>query len=255
MSGSLIDSRWHALETLVLVPGHAIYVAPDFDRPLADESWALQRFQTGEPPFYVEHIEAGIRLAADDRSSLLIFSGGQTREAAGPRTEAQSYWLIAEHMLHWSAEVRSRSSTEEYARDSFENLLFGICRFFECTARFPKLVRVVGWRFKQARFELHRSSLRLPRDRFEYVGVNDPVDLRSAMEGERSVLAQFAEDPYGIRTAPAGSPATERRKYLGEKRKDRNPFNRHSPYSVSCPELARLLAHSTTTSFDGHLPW
>ena len=35
----------------------------------------------------VGHIQAGVRLMAFDPSALLVFSGGQTRAAAGPRDE------------------------------------------------------------------------------------------------------------------------------------------------------------------------
>jgi hypothetical protein len=160
------DSRWNKLDTLILVVGHAIYVAPDFSNPSHDDSWVLQRFQKGEPPSYLQHIEVGVKLAEKEKSSLLVFSGGQTRADAGAHSEAGSYWLIAEHVVKWDDSVRSRSTTEDYARDSFENLLFGICRFFECTARFPEVVKVVSWKFKEARFDLHRKALRLPRCRF-----------------------------------------------------------------------------------------
>jgi hypothetical protein len=30
-------------------------------------------------------------------------------------------------------DVRARTFTEDHARDSFENLLFGLCRFYELT--------------------------------------------------------------------------------------------------------------------------
>lgn len=38
--------------------------------------------------------------------------------------------------------VRSRALTEEHARDSFENLLFSVCRFRELTGRYPSNVTV-----------------------------------------------------------------------------------------------------------------
>jgi hypothetical protein len=244
------------LETLILVAGHGMYVAPDFIDPRSDKSWLLQDFQKGEPPLYIEHIACGIDLAAADEKSLLVFSGGQTRAEAGPRSEAQGYWMIAEYVLHWKqAAVRPRSTTEEYARDSFENLLFGICRFFECTQRYPRLVRVVSWKFKEERFNLHRAAIRLPSSRYEFVGVNNPIDLEGAKRGERLTKDQFTEDPYGVRMAPPDASSRERRNYLGEKRKERNPFNRNHPYSKTCPSLAELLAYSSTSHFNAYVPW
>lgn len=84
----------------------------------------------GEAQSFLDHIELGVATAAKDPAALLLFSGGQTRRAAGPRSEGLSYWVVAE-AAGWfgkRAEVRNRTFTEEHARDSFENLLFGLCR-------------------------------------------------------------------------------------------------------------------------------
>ncbi len=42
-------------------------------------------------------------------------------------------------------EVRGRAFTEDRARDSLENLLFGLCRFYELTGRYPDFVVVRCW--------------------------------------------------------------------------------------------------------------
>jgi hypothetical protein len=238
------DIHWKELKNLILVAGHAIYTAESFNDPTGDESWLLQPFQKGEPPFYVEHIHKGVELAATDPLSLLLFSGGQTRAGAGPRSEAQSYWMIARHFLWWeSADVESRATTEEFARDSFENLLFGICRFFECAGRYPETIRVVGWAFKARRFDLHRAAINFPKSKFLFSGVNNPVDLERAQRGEEQAIALFEKDPYG-----AGD-------QLGSKREERNPFNRSHPYEKSNPKLIELLRHRGTRKFEGSLPW
>jgi len=60
-----------------------------------------------------------------------------------------------------------RVVSEEFARDSYENLLFSLCRFFEITGRYPEKVTVIGFGFKERRFtELHRKAVRFPRERF-----------------------------------------------------------------------------------------
>ena len=92
------NPHWKDLENLIVVAGHAVYVAHDFSRLADDTSWYLQSFQKGEPPFYIEHIRRGVELAHGDRKSLLVFSGGQTRYEAGPRSEAQGYWLVADYL-------------------------------------------------------------------------------------------------------------------------------------------------------------
>lgn len=239
-------SDWKRLENLILVAGHAVYVGQDFLDPACDRNWFLQPFQRGEPPFYIEHIRAGIDLAARDSASLLLFSGGQTRLEAGPRSEAQSYWNLADYFRWWSLpEVSARATTEEFARDSYENLLFGICRFRECTSRYPQRVTVVSWAFKEERFDLHRDAIRFPRsgDRFVFYGVNQPEDLVAAQKGEAKAIAAFKEDPYGTGAN------------LGKKRADRNPFSRWHPYALSCPELQGILQHTGPALYSGTLPW
>lgn len=39
-------------------------------------------------------------------------------------------------------DLRSRTLTEEHARDSFENLLFSVCRFRELTGAYPRNITV-----------------------------------------------------------------------------------------------------------------
>jgi hypothetical protein len=232
------------LVNLVLVAGHAVYVGQDFLDPEQDRNWFLQSFQRGEPPFYIGHIRAGIDVAGRDPSSLLVFSGGQTRREAGPRSEAQSYWNLAEYFCWWSIpEVSGRATTEEFARDSFENLLFAICRFKEWTGRYPQKIRVVSWAFKEERFGLHRDALRFPKERLEFVGANQPVDLGGAQKGEAKAIAAFKADPYGTGDD------------LGRKRADRDPFHRVNPYSISCPELEGILRHRGPGLYEGGLPW
>jgi hypothetical protein len=232
------------LEHLVLVAGHAVYLARDVEHPERDERWLLQPFQQGEPPYYIEHIRAGVALAAANERALLVFSGGQTRREAGARSEGQSYWDLAQHFAWWSHEtVPARATVEEFARDSFENLLFGICRFREATGGYPHSVSVVSWAFKAARFHLHREALRFPAARFHFHGVNQPADLSAALRGEDTTIAAFRKDPYG-----AGLE-------LSAKRARRNPFDREPTYPASCPELAGLLRHHGPHRYDGAVPW
>jgi hypothetical protein len=228
----------------VLVAGHAVYVADGFSAPAADSSWLLQDFQRGEPPFYIEHMREGVRLAAEDPSALLVFSGGQTRPEAGPRSEALGYWRVTRHSSWWgNANVEPRTATEEFARDSFENLLFGICRFLECTGRPPEKVDVVSWGFKRERFDMHREAVRFPTKPFCFHDVGTPRDLARAEEGEKGTVTLFRADPYGTGED------------LGHKRVKRNPFRRTPPYGAGCPELAGLLKHRGPGRYRGKLPW
>lgn len=243
------NRHWENLKNLILVAGHAVYTADNFVHPADDNNWYLQDFQKGEPPFYIEHIRYGVDLADQDRESLLVFSGGQTRFEAGPRSEAQSYWYIADHFnWWWKTNIKLRATTEEFARDSFENLLFGICRFKECTGQYPNKIIVVSWAFKKDRFAKHRRAIGFPEEKYTFVGVNNPVDLDGAERGERKANKAFEDDPYGIKETPEGTSEEEKKKLglLGDKTKDRNPFSRQHPYETNCPELKELLAYRDT---------
>lgn len=210
---------------LILVAGHAI--VRDLTNLESDESWFLLDFQKGEPPKYLGHIESAVRLAAADPSALLIFSGGATRLEAGPRTEALSYWLAADQ-LHWFGhpELRSRAYLEDFARDSFENLLFSICRFRELTGYPPDHVTVVSWEFKRQRFEdFHREAIAWAWEKFTYVGANNPAALPQALASEANARVKYLADPY--------STGEEFRR----KKAERNPFRRRHGYARSCPDL------------------
>lgn len=210
---------------LILVAGHSI--VRNFQMLAEDESWFLLDFQKGEAPKYLEHIRCAVDLAAQDPSSVLIFSGGPTRREAGPRTEGLSYWLAAEeHAWYGQPEVRLRAFVEDFARDSFENLLFGICRFREVAGYLPEHVTVVSWEFKRERFEaLHREAIGWPREKFTYVGANNPNALEQALRSEVTARQKYLADPY--------SNGEEFRR----KKAERNPFRRRHGYARTSPEL------------------
>ncbi len=226
----------------VIVAGHAVLVR--LKNLTADASWALLDFQRGEPPFYIEHVRTGVGLADADPESLLILSGGPTRIEAGPRSEAISYHHIAEHYAWFGAPgVARRTILEEFARDSFENLLFGICRFKEYAGRYPEHVTFVSWAFKERRFGLHREAIGFPASRFTYAGPNNPRDLEQALASERNAIDAYTRDPYS---------AGER---FRAKRRERNPFRKQNGYAISCPEVGALLAHEGPALYRGPVPW
>ena len=232
-----------AYEHLIITPGHAIWnLCGD---PADDASWFLRDYQRGEPQFYLEHIRRGVELAAADSASVLVFSGGNTFPQAGPRSEAFGYWALAERFGWWgSAEVRARAILEDFSRDSFENVLFSICRFREFTGSWPRRITVTGWGFKEARFvDCHRAAVGFPEECFQYEAVNDPEDLAAAVREEAANRDAFLADPY----AASGA--------LARKREARSPFRREHGFRTSCVELADLLEHRGPDLFAGPLPW
>jgi hypothetical protein len=134
---------------LIVVAGHSVVISGHLSDADRDESdWFLLEYQKGRglPQSIVAHIREGISEAAKDPRSLLIFSGGETRGQTGPLNEGTSYFHVADAMNLWDEAkktgtvaadtVRARSMSEEFATDSFQNLLFSICRFYEITVSF-----------------------------------------------------------------------------------------------------------------------
>lgn len=245
-------SQWTRLNTLVLVAGHAIFTGAALDKAsfLNENNWILEPFQKGQVATFLRHIERGVRIAANDSTALLLFSGGQTRDNAGPRSEGLSYWLAASSAQWYGvdASLRNRTLAEEYARDSLENLMFSVCRFRQVVGHYPRSITVVGFEFKRARFEqMHRQAIRFPAERFEYVGIDPPGTdgSRGVTAGERArAMGPFMADPYGCKTS-----------VLSGKREDRNPYLRFHPYPQGCPEMAALFSYCGHSIYKGPLPW
>lgn len=237
------------LHNLVMVAGHSIYTSNSCGKFEDESSWFLEPYQKnpGQAATFVEHIKVGVEIAAKDDESLLIFSGGETRKDAGPRSEAQSYWAVAdsEGWFDKKDAVRSRTLTEENARDSFENLLFSVCRFRELTGSYPQNITVVSYDFKQERFShLHRSAIGFPEERFFFFGTPPPPASKDgATKGEAIARAQFQLDPYGCFSS------------LHRKRLKRDPFHRTVPYPSGCPELKDLFNYCGPAPYSGLLPW
>ncbi|XP_050365215.1 uncharacterized protein C57A10.07 isoform X2 [Argentina anserina] len=222
------------LKNLVMVAGHSVYTSSSCEKVDKEDSWFLESYQKnpGQASTFLAHIQEGIETAAKDNAALLLFSGGETRRDAGPRSEAQSYWAVAESKKWFGKEdVRQRALTEEHARDSFENLLFSVCRFRELTGMYPHNITVVSYDFKEERFaHLHRSAIGFPESRFFYADTPAISTAKEAAQnGEAMVRAQFREDPYGCR-------GSLRHKKLG-----RDPFHRSIPYPNGCPEIEGIL--------------
>ncbi|KAG6419753.1 hypothetical protein SASPL_116265 [Salvia splendens] len=238
-----------SLRNLVMVAGHSVYTSSSCEKVDKEDAWYLEPYQKhpGQAATFVTHIERGVEIAAKDDAALLLFSGGETRKEAGPRSEAQSYWTVAESKQWFGKRdsVRSRALTEEHARDSFENLLFSVCRFRELTGTYPHNITVVGYDFKEERFvHLHRLAIRFPEFRFLYSGTASSQNSReAALKGEALVRSQFQEDPYGCLGA------------LSRKKLGRDPFHRSIPYPNGCPEIKGLFSYCGTAPFPGWLPW
>jgi len=247
---------------LIIVAGHSIVKDGDLKGAVFDDDkWYLLDYQQAAdmPEAFSNHIKSGINIALEDPEALLVFSGGQTRPEAGPKSEALSYFQVADKYGWWSEEahqevrtcesvlnlffllskVRHRTVLEEFALDSFQNLLFSICRFREITGAYPARISVVSFSFKRERFEgLHRAAIRFPPSAFMYHS-SDPDSIKflkqlpvlAEWESKASVKP-FKDDPYGCNSG-----------VLRRKRLERDVYIRTPAYSTTCPEISELLSY------------
>ena len=207
------------LDDLIIVPGHAIYLKQGF--PTSESDWILESFQKGQTEYFINHIREGIKLLESTKSSLLIFSGGQTRKNS-PLSEAQSYWNIA-YYSNWLRGLTQRVAVEGYARDSLENVVYSVCRFYQVTGKMPNHIYIVGFGFKMKRFvDLHRQAIEYPVSRFTYISADD-VQIND------TAYSEFENDIFGC------SPN------LQAKRTNRNPFKHKPGYQITCPNLNSLF--------------
>jgi hypothetical protein len=271
---------------LVVVPGHAVFRGRDPAQWRDEAQWALEPFQRGHglPDTIAAHIRAAVAAAiapvtaksagggdTQAETSLLVFSGGQSRPGLGTRSEGASYLdiLMADpHAFGSAAQMaqlleplvdgstaggQPRIAVEGFARDSYENLLFSICRYYEVVGAFPREIVVVGYEYKRARFEAwHRAALRWPLSRFVYLGRGDaPAGVRKDTAGSPApplsdavTLAETERDPYRCGVFSTST------------RRKRNPNRLTAPYYSSVPRsVVRLMLHCGPSLFDLPLPW
>ncbi|SCU72346.1 uncharacterized protein TEOVI_000392200 [Trypanosoma equiperdum] len=262
------NPKYLSTDTLIIVPGHGVLNAPNASEWKNESEWCLEPHQLRAgvvlPLCFASHIRRGLEILRDQiNTSILIFSGGQTCGIAGPRSEALGYYIVAkESKLFGIFEpeyvakdiMNGRIFTEEFARDSYENLLFSIARFYEVTGHFPGSVVVVGWKHKAERFTMyHREAIRFPADKFTYVG----LDFADAEPFVEDLQPYQVAKPYTDENALS---SVSKDMYLCDAgrrtRSKRNPYFRVPPYLVSCPPLRQLLQHCGPELIDTRrVPW
>jgi len=157
---------------------------------------------------------------------LTLSLGGRRLTTA---RESQGYWLVAESLNWYGAlDVRDRAFTEEHSRDSLENVVFSLCRFYELTGKYPERLTIVSYDFKEQRFlEAHRAALGWPEERIRFVGT--PALNEEMVAGEEHTRMLFERDPYGC----TGE--------LKEKRLARDPWSNGGYSAARCPALEPVL--------------
>ncbi|CCG84367.1 protein of unknown function [Taphrina deformans PYCC 5710] len=242
------ETKYPNTNHLIMVAGHAVWLGGQGYQN--DSDWFLESRQSGQGSTLAEHVRYGAQLANKTPQSLLIFSGGNTREFAGARTESQSYAELLEFMARTDSTLATAHvTTEEFARDSFENLLFSIARFYEIVGRYPQAITVIGFQFKKQRFrDVHRKALGFSVDKFTYHGIDPPgLDRTTSNVEIENTRSAWEKDLYGCQN-----------ENLLAKKKSRNPYRRRHGYELSNPAIATLLTYcprNGATVFPGKLPW
>ena len=248
-------TQWHNITHLIIVPGHTVLRTTHNTNMYDNDNWYLESYQTHQLNTLLQHIELGVQLVSQINNSLLLFSGGETR--AGVLSEAHSYYIASEYLhnddnnkaVAYTNDIKQRILTEEYARDSYENILYSICRFYEITSHYPSHITVIGFEFKAKRFNnLHRIALRIPQAMFDYVGI-DPIyknndEKQLVLHNElTNSYTPFTNDMYACNTQ------------LHDKKLHRNPYRRQASYVLTNPLLRGLLLHCGPELYMGKLPW
>ncbi len=149
---------------LILVAGHAIW-----------EDGVWKGGYSGQEGAYEEHLLWGIKLATMKNNSTLVLSGGQTRphlntaktEAQGMRNFIQESYpgLFSDTIFcnnsHENSFFLPEIVCENFARDSFENVLFSCLAFYEKKKEWPETMTVVSFGFKGQRFNAIAVGLKI----------------------------------------------------------------------------------------------
>ncbi len=152
---------------LIVVAGHATWDG---------EKW--KGGHRGQERCYEDQISTGIRLV--EKGDILVFSGGRTRpELNLENSEAKS-------MLDWTGDITDSVVCEEFARDSFENLLYSLLLFHRKTERWPNAMTVVTFGFKGQRFNAIAAGMNLPHLRFHSAG----DEFLSVSEREKATIGE-----------------------------------------------------------------
>ncbi|AET38143.1 uncharacterized protein Ecym_2411 [Eremothecium cymbalariae DBVPG len=261
---------------LITVPCHSIwkqhYVTKGEENlGQLPEHWYLAPFQYegNDHLAFIRHSLLAVReLINDIESSVLVFSGSETKEEAGPISEASSYYYMTRKLLKWieSCEEIPKSLihqdkgivhiceqiifglstrhgidietlftkyiyTECFALDSFENLLFSIGRFHEVTGSYPSTITIFGFEFKRERFlNLHAKAIDYPANKIKYIGEDPKPSHDNVQKQEYFYQLYRMEAKNALELFRKDWYGT--RDALMTKKLHRNPFKRSQKYQL-----------------------
>ncbi|SCU95990.1 LAMI_0F04720g1_1 [Lachancea mirantina] len=234
------------------------------------EHWLLAPFQyegNDHLSFMMHSFLAIEKLVQNLANSVLLYSGSRTKLAAKDLSEARSYYMLSQKLLRaiecgdtlpealskhkhlmqvctnilqilsqkrLSVEALFDLSVEveEFALDSFDNLLYSIAKFNEMTGLYPSELTIVGFGFKQSRFiDYHAAAIDFPSQSINYISFEpQPSYVEAerllqyytglAAQEKKNALDLFKDDWYGTRAV------------LANKKLSRNPFGLIASYNL-----------------------
>lgn len=259
----LADNPEGRVENLIILPCHAIY-APELNQEstATDENdeqlsykdannWLMEPFQleSDDHLSFFKHLELSFNeLHENVHNSALVISGGYTK-AAAQKSESASYLQLAEsigYLKHPYFVKGTNVLLDEYARDSYENVLYSICTFYKKFNKLPKKITIVGFGFKKERFfSSHLTTLgyyTLPNIINDEVVLDDLPDTKHAKYVGAGPFVPFDNSQFWsdlqknekiraldlFKSNPFGSYGS----LLHDKKSKRDPWNKHSEVST-----------------------
>ncbi|KAL2045142.1 hypothetical protein N7G274_002223 [Stereocaulon virgatum] len=188
----MVARKIMAVNHLILVCCHTIWLGGGTKGENEDE-WAIETFQKGETPTFMDHIKAGIQVLNEQPDSILVFSGGATKRDRTPLSEGESYLNLARTLA--PPTLHPSLAAETHATDSYQNILFSIIHYHHLTTRYPTHITLITHAFKILRFlDLHVRAIRWPSDRITFLGIDPPEQVTP-----RTVLEEGkGEGGYGV---------------------------------------------------------
>ncbi|GMM28328.1 hypothetical protein DAMA08_010440 [Martiniozyma asiatica (nom. inval.)] len=189
---------------LIILPCHSIYT-PAVDLSLQEATldnkagtsasdWILASFQheASDHLSFIQHIRLAAKLNDGSENSLLIISGGYTKQEV-EFSEARSYFGLGVERGYFEFDSLNKNIIlEEYARDSYENVLFSLCAFHKKYGAYPAKVSIVGFEFKKPRFvESHLKTLGyIDSNKVSYIGSGPDYPLFETLKVVNPQLTQ-----------------------------------------------------------------
>lgn len=265
---------------LIIVPCHSVWNFSDncqynsnFHLGESTDQWSLAPFQY-EGNDHISFIKHGLRaiveLLSELESSIVIFSGSQTKSELGPMSEAQSYYFLVQNLIKYYTNNKEEApnlpsnfdneilsylnsissylehqklslpdlfqpeytSTEEFSLDSFDNLLYSIGRFHEIFNRYPNTITIIGFGFKEERFvKYHAKAIDFPESKIKYVSIGpEPTNYSKKQLDEYFSNINKAEGKNALNHFAKDWYGTLTP--LVDKKQTRNPYNRIAKYAI-----------------------